>query len=315
MGSLHLVTGGAGFIGSHIVEALVRQGERVRVLDDFSTGNRENISPFLDRIDLVEGDLADLETVRKAMGGVQFVLHQGALPSVPKSVQDPLATNRANVTGTLNVLVAARDEGVRRVVYAASSSAYGDSPSLPKEESMKPEPLSPYAVQKYTGELYCRNFFTLYGLETVSIRYFNVFGPRQDPNSQYAAVIPRFVTALRDGRPPVIYGDGEQSRDFTYVENVVRANLLALRAPEAAGEMMNFACGTRYTLNELCRILQRIFKTSIAPIHEAPRPGDVRHSLADIRKSQRLLGYTAHVSFEEGLRRTVAFFCGQDNCS
>lgn len=315
MGSLHLVTGGAGFIGLHIVEALVRQGERVRVLDDFSTGNRENISPFLDRIDLVEGDLADLETVRKAMGGVQFVLHQGALPSVPKSVQDPLATNRANVTGTLNVLVAARDEGVRRVVYAASSSAYGDSPSLPKEESMKPEPLSPYAVQKYTGELYCRNFFTLYGLETVSIRYFNVFGPRQDPNSQYAAVIPRFVTALRDGRPPVIYGDGEQSRDFTYVENVVRANLLALRAPEAAGEMMNFACGTRYTLNELCRILQRIFKTSIAPIHEAPRPGDVRHSLADIRKSQRLLGYTAHVSFEEGLRRTVAFFCGQDNCS
>lgn len=315
MSSLHLVTGGAGFIGSHIVEALVRQGERVRVLDDFSTGKRENIAPFIDRIDLVEGDLADLETVRKVMRGVKFVLHQGALPSVPKSVQDPLATNRANVTGTLNVLVAARDEGVRRVVYAASSSAYGDSPSLPKEESMKPEPLSPYAVQKYTGELYCRNFFTLYGLETVAIRYFNVFGPRQDPNSQYAAVIPRFVTALRDGRPPVIYGDGEQSRDFTYVENVVRANLLALRAPEAAGEMMNFACGTRYTLNELCRILQRIFKTSIAPIHEAPRPGDVRHSQADIRKSQRLLGYTAHVSFEEGLRRTVAFFCGQDNCS
>jgi nucleoside-diphosphate-sugar epimerase len=315
MGSLHLVTGGAGFIGSHIVEALVRKGERVRVLDDFSTGKRENIAPFLDRIDLVEGDLADLETVRKAMRGVEFVLHQGALPSVPKSVQDPLATNRANVTGTLNVLVAARDEGVRRVVYAASSSAYGDSPSLPKEESMKPEPLSPYAVQKYTGELYCRNFFTLYGLETVSIRYFNVFGPRQDPNSQYAAVIPRFVTALRDGRPPVIYGDGEQSRDFTYVENVVQANLLALRAPEAAGEMMNFACGTRYTLNELCRMLQQILKTNIAPIHEAPRPGDVRHSQADIRKSQRLLGYTAHVSFEEGLRRTVAFFCGQDKCS
>ncbi len=311
MASLFLVTGGAGFIGSHIVEALVGQGERVRVLDDFSTGKRENIAPFLDRIELVEGDLADLETVRRAMRGVEYVLHQGALPSVPKSVQDPLATNRANVTGTLNVLVAARDEGVRRVVYAASSSAYGDSPSLPKEESMKPEPLSPYAVQKYTGELYCRNFYTLYGLETVSIRYFNVFGPRQDPNSQYAAVIPRFVTALRDGRPPVIYGDGEQSRDFTYVENVVRANLLALRAPEAAGEMMNFACGTRYTLNELCRILQRIFRTSIAPVYEAPRPGDVRHSQADIRKSQRLLGYTAHVPFEEGLRRTVAFFCGE----
>lgn len=314
MGSLFLVTGGAGFIGSHIVEALVGQGERVRVLDDFSTGKRENIAPFLDRIDLVEGDLSDLETVRRAMRGVEFVLHQGALPSVPKSIQDPLATNRANVRGTLNVLVAARDEGVRRVVYAASSSAYGDSPSLPKEESMKPEPLSPYAVQKYTGELYCRNFYTLYGLETVSIRYFNVFGPRQDPNSQYAAVIPRFVTALRDGRPPVIYGDGEQSRDFTYVENVVRANLLALRAPEAAGEMMNFACGTRYTLNEVCRTLQQILKTNIAPIHEAPRPGDVRHSQADIRKSQRLLGYTAHVPFEEGLRRTVGFFCSQDKC-
>lgn len=314
MGSLFLVTGGAGFIGSHIVETLVGQGERVRVLDDFSTGKRENIAPFLDRIELVEGDLADLGTVRRAIRGVEFVLHQGALPSVPKSIQDPLATNRANVTGTLNVLVAARDEGVRRVVYAASSSAYGDSPSLPKEESMKAEPLSPYAIQKYTGELYCRNFYTLYGLETVSIRYFNVFGPRQDPNSQYAAVIPRFVTALRDGKAPVIYGDGEQSRDFTYVDNVVRANLLALHAPDAAGEMMNFACGTRYTLNELCRILQQIFQTNLAPVYEPPRPGDVRHSQADIRKSQRLLGYTAHVPFEEGLRRTVAFFCGGSKC-
>lgn len=315
MGSLFLVTGGAGFIGSHIVEALVGQGERVRVLDNFSTGKRENLAPFLDRIELVEGDLAELDTVRRAMRGVEYVLHQGALPSVPKSVEDPLATNRANVTGTLNVLVAARDESVRRVVYAASSSAYGDSPSLPKEESMKAEPLSPYAIQKYTGELYCKTFYALYGLETVSIRYFNVFGPRQDPNSQYAAVIPRFVTALRDGRPPVIYGDGEQSRDFTYVENVVRANLLALRAPEAAGEMMNFACGTRYTLNELCRTLQRILKTNIEPVYEPPRPGDVRHSQADIRKSQRLLGYTAHVPFEEGLRRTVAFFCGEGKCS
>jgi UDP-glucose 4-epimerase len=308
MSSWFLVTGGAGFIGSHIAEELVREGERVRILDNFSTGKRKNIAPFLDRIELVEGDLCDLEAVRKAVRGVDFVLHQGALPSVPKSVQDPLATNQANITGTLNVLVAARDEGVRRVVYAASSSAYGDGPSLPKEESMKPEPLSPYAIQKYAGELYCRSFFSLFGLETVSLRYFNVFGPRQDPASQYSAVIPRFITALRDASPPTIYGDGEQSRDFTYVENVVRANLLAARVPGVAGEMMNFACGSRYTLNQLCRSLQEIMNTRIQPLYADPRPGDVRHSQADIRKSQRLLGYTAHVSFEEGLRRTVAFF-------
>jgi len=309
MATSYLVTGGAGFIGSHIVEALVKKGERVRVLDNFATGKRENIVPFLDDVELVEGDLRNLHEVRKAVGGVEVVLHQGALPSVPKSVEDPAGSNESNITGTLHVLIASRDEGVKRVVYAASSSAYGDSPSLPKEESMKPEPRSPYAIQKYVGELYCRNFYELYGLETVSLRYFNVFGPRQDPNSQYAAVIPKFITALADRRPPTIYGDGEQSRDFTYVENVVLANLLAAQAEGVAGEMMNFACGKRYTLNGLLRQIREIMQTDIEPVYTDPRPGDVKHSLADIRKSQRLLGYTPHVPLEEGLRKTVAFFC------
>jgi UDP-N-acetylglucosamine/UDP-N-acetyl-alpha-D-glucosaminouronate 4-epimerase len=305
----YLVTGGAGFIGSHIVEALVKKGERVRVLDNFATGKRENIAPFIDDVELFEGDLRNLREVRKAVGGVEVVLHQGALPSVPKSVEDPAGSNESNITGTLHVLIASRDGGVKRVVYAASSSAYGDSPTLPKEETMKPEPRSPYAIQKYVGELYCRNFYELYGLETVSLRYFNVFGPRQDPNSQYAAVIPKFITALAGSRPPTIYGDGEQSRDFTYVENVVQANLLAAQAEGVAGEMMNFACGKRYTLNGLLRQIQEIMQTDIEPVYTDPRPGDVKHSLADIRKSQRLLGYTSHVPLEEGLRQTVAFFC------
>lgn len=308
MSSSYLVTGGAGFIGSHITEALVKRGDRVKVLDNFVTGKRENIDPFLDDVELVEGDLRSLADVRKAVEGVEVVLHQGALPSVPKSVEDPVGSNESNITGTLNVLIAARDAGVRRVVYAASSSAYGDSPTLPKEETMKPEPLSPYAIQKYVGELYCRNFYELYRLETVSLRYFNVFGPRQDPASQYAAVIPRFITALAGGKPPTIYGDGEQSRDFTYVENVVQANLLAARVDGVAGEMMNFACGKRCTLNELLAQIQAIMETRIEPVYTAPRPGDVKHSLADIRKSRRLLGYEPHVSLEEGLKRAVAFF-------
>ncbi len=308
MSRSYLVTGGAGFIGSHITEALVKQGGRVKVLDNFATGKRENIDPFLDDLELVEGDLRNLEDVRKAVKGVEVVLHQGALPSVPKSVEDPVGSNESNITGTLNCLIASRDAGVRRVVYAASSSAYGDSPTLPKEETMKPEPLSPYAIQKYVGELYCRNFYQLYGLETVSLRYFNVFGPRQDPTSQYAAVIPRFITALAAGKAPTIYGDGEQSRDFTYVDNVVHANLLAAHAEGAAGEMMNFACGKRCTLNELLEQIQRIMQTRIEPVYTDPRPGDVKHSLADTRKSRQLLGYEPHVSLEEGLKRTVAFF-------
>jgi nucleoside-diphosphate-sugar epimerase len=308
MSSSYLVTGGAGFIGSHITEALVKQGDSVKVLDNFATGKRENIDPFLDDLELVEGDLRSLEDVRKAVKGVEVVLHQGALPSVPKSVEDPVGSNESNITGTLNVLIASRDAGVRRVVYAASSSAYGDSPTLPKEETMKPEPLSPYAIQKYVGELYCRNFYQLYHLETVSLRYFNVFGPRQDPASQYAAVIPRFITALAGGKPPTMYGDGEQSRDFTYVENVVQANQLAARVEGVAGEMMNFACGKHCTLNELLAQIQRIMQTRIEPVYTDPRPGDVKHSLADTRKSRQLLGYEPHVSLEEGLKRTVAFF-------
>jgi len=309
MPSWYLVTGAAGFIGSHIAETLVNQGERVKVLDNFVTGKRENLAPFLDQIELVEGDLRNPSDVSRAVEGVEIVFHEGALPSVPKSVEDPVGSNESNITGTLNLLMAARDAGVRRVVYAASSSAYGDSPTLPKEETMTPAPLSPYATQKYVGELYCRNFYDLFGLETVALRYFNVFGPRQDPMSQYAAVIPKFITALAEGKPPTIYGDGEQSRDFTYVENVVRANLLAARAEGIAGQMMNFACGERYTLNEILAKLQKIMKTDIKPIFADSRPGDVKHSLADIRKSRELLGYTPHVSLEEGLKRTVAFFC------
>jgi UDP-glucose 4-epimerase len=308
MSESYLVTGGAGFIGSHIAETLAKRGERVRVLDNLSTGKRENLAPFLDRIEFVEGDLRSPADVRKAVEGVDIVFHQGALPSVPKSVEDPIGSNESNITGTLNLLIAARDARVKRVVYAASSSAYGDSPVLPKEETMTPAPLSPYAIQKYVGELYCRNFFELFGLETVSLRYFNVFGPRQDPASLYAAVIPKFITALAEGRPPTIFGDGEQSRDFTYVENIVQANLLAARADGVAGQMMNFACGKGCTLNELLRLIQAIMGTDMKPVYADPRPGDVRHSMADTRKSRELLGYEPHVSLEEGLRRTVAFF-------
>ena len=308
MSSTYLVTGGAGFIGSHIVETLVRKGECVKVLDNFATGKRQNIDPFLADIELVEGDLRNPVDVRKAVEGAEIVLHQGALASVPRSVEDPVGSNESNITGTLNVLIASRDAGVKRVVYAASSSAYGDSPTLPKQETMKPAPLSPYAIQKYVGELYCANFYDLYGLETVSLRYFNVFGPRQGPASPYAAVIPKFITALAEGKPPTIYGDGEQSRDFTYVENVVQANLLAAEAEGVAGEMMNFACGERYTLNEILRQLQGMMQTDIKPVYTDPRPGDVKHSLADIRKSQKLLKYTAHISLEEGLEQTIAFF-------
>ena len=308
MGSFSLVTGGAGFIGSHLAQALVEAGNKVRILDNFSTGKEENISHLLDDIEVVRGDLRDLETVRKAVKGVEFVFHEGALPSVQKSVGDPLTTNHVNITGTLHVLMAARDEGVRRVIYAASSSAYGDSPTLPKTETMTAKPLSPYAVQKYAGEHYCRVFYDLYGLETVSLRYFNVFGPRQDPTSQYAAVIPRFITALAKGEPPTVYGDGEQTRDFTYIDNVVEANLRAARAGGAAGEVINIASGTQYSLNDVLRLLRGILRADIEAVYTDPRPGDVRHSLADISKARSLLGYAPKVTFEEGLRRSVDSF-------
>lgn len=308
MSARYLVTGGAGFIGSHIVERLVRDRERVRVLDNFSTGKRENIEPFLDRIELVEGDLRNPEDVAAAVAGVEVVFHQGALPSVPISVNDPEGTNASNITGTLTLLVAARDRGVRRVVYAASSAVYGNNPALPKVEDMKPEPLSPYAIQKYVGELYCRTFHDLYGLETASLRYFNVFGPRQDPTSQYAAVIPRFITALASGGRPTIYGDGEQTRDFIYVGNVAEANLLAARAPGAAGQVMNLACGKSYSLNEILGIMQQIMGTSVEPIYEEERTGDVKHSLADVARARELIGFSPAASLEEGLRETIDFF-------
>jgi len=308
MGSFSLVTGGAGFIGSHLAQALVEAGNKVRILDNFSTGKEENISHLLDDIEVVRGDLRDLDTVRKAVKGVEFVFHEGALPSVQKSVGDPLTTNHVNITGTLHVLMAARDEGVQRVIYAASSSAYGDSPTLPKTETMTAKPLSPYAVQKYAGEHYCRVFYDLYGLETVSLRYFNVFGPRQDPTSQYAAVIPRFITALAKGEPPTVYGDGEQTRDFTYIDNVVEANLRAARAGGAAGEVINIASGAQYSLNDVLRLLRGILRTDIEAVYTDPRPGDVRHSLADISKARSLLGYAPKVTFEEGLRRSVDSF-------
>jgi len=305
---LYLVTGGAGFIGSHIAEELVKQGERVRVLDNLSTGKKKNIEPFLEKIEFVEGDIRDLEPLRGAMGGVDYVLHQAAVSSVPRSVKDPLTSNSANVEGTLNILVAARDAGVKRVIYASSSSVYGDTPVLPKHEDMKQEPRSPYAVSKLGGELYCQAFYHVYGLETIALRYFNVFGPRQDPKSQYAAVVPKFITALLHGEPPTIFGDGEQSRDFTYIENVVEANLLAAKASGVAGEVFNIACGERITINELACMLAEIIGVNIEPEHTPPRSGDVLHSLADISKAKRLLGYEVKVSTPEGLEQTVEWY-------
>ncbi len=307
----YLVTGGAGFIGSHIVEALVERNESVVVLDNLSTGKAENLADWRSRLTFIEGDLRDMDMVRKACRGADYVLHQGALPSVPRSIADPVASNEVNVTGTLNVLVAAREAGVRRVVYAGSSSAYGDTPTLPKRESMPANPLSPYAITKYTGELYCQVFPRLYGLETVVLRYFNVFGPRQDPASQYAAVIPKFITALQRGEAPAIYGDGEQSRDFTYVGNVVAANLLACTAPGAVGQVINIACGARITLNKLVEILRGILGADCVPQYAPARPGDVKHSLADTTRATELLGYTVSVPLEEGLARTAQWFAGQ----
>jgi UDP-glucose 4-epimerase len=310
--SHYLVTGGAGFIGSNLVEALVARGQRVRVLDNFATGKRENLLPWLERIELVEGSLASFDTCQRATAGVDYVLHQGALPSVPKSVAQPRESNEANIDGTVNLLVAARDAKVKRVVFAASSSAYGDTPTLPKIETMPATPKSPYAVQKLTGELYMRVFYETYGLETVALRYFNIFGPRQDPTSQYSAVIPKFITALLAKQAPTIFGDGEQSRDFTYIENVVQANLLACTAPSAcAGRVMNVACGERITLNDLATVINRSLGTSLAPIHQPERVGDVKHSMADIGLAKELLGYRPSVLFAEGIEKTIAWYRGR----
>lgn len=306
--AVYVVTGGAGFIGSNIVKRLVKDGHRVRVVDNLLTGRRENLQEVRDDIEFVEGDIRDGQLLARLFKGADYVLHQAALPSVPRSVKDPVASHEANITGTLQVLIAARDAGVKRVVYAASSSAYGDTPVLPKVETMAPNPLSPYAVTKLAGEYYCRVFYHVYGLETVSLRYFNVFGPRQDPNSQYAAVIPRFITAMLKGEAPVIFGDGEQTRDFSYIDNVVEANLLACQAPGAAGEVFNIACGESISLNDLVKELNHILGTDIKPVYTNPRPGDVRHSLADISKAGKILGYKPQINWREGLRRTVEWY-------
>ncbi len=280
-----LVTGGAGFIGSNIVERLVQEGHKVRVLDNFSTGRRENLSHLLDKIELIEGDIRDLDTCRKAVEGVDFVLHQAALPSVQRSIEDPLTTFQVNALGTLNILIASKERGVKRLVYASSSSVYGDNPKLPKREDMQPLPLSPYAVSKLAGENLCRAFYKSYGLSVVSLRYFNVFGPRQDPKSPYSAVIPRFLTALLNGKSPIIYGDGEQTRDFTYVENVVEANISAVFKEGIDGEVFNIACGKGTSVNQLFRLLRELIGANdIEPTYAPPRVGEVRHSFADISK-------------------------------
>ncbi len=306
--STYLVTGGAGFIGSHIAEALVKRGDTVRVLDNFSTGFRHNLESFAGGIDLIEGDITDEAIVGDAVRGVDCVFHQAALASVPRSVEHPLDTNAACVTGTLTVLDQARRAGVRRVVYAASSSAYGDQPFSSKREIDSPSPLSPYAVAKLAGEYYGHAFYHTYGFQTVCIRYFNVFGPRQDPDSPYSAVIPLFITALLAGRRPTIYGDGQQSRDFTYVENVVHGNLLAADAVGAEGKTINVANGRSTSLSHLLKLLNRLLGTDVAPILEDPRAGDVRHSLADITRAEKLLGYDPPIEFEEGLRRSIEYY-------
>jgi nucleoside-diphosphate-sugar epimerase len=308
-----LVTGGSGFIGSHLVEALLQRGASVRVLDNLTTGHRANLAGALAHpeglgtVTFIAGDITDRKTVQDAVKGVEYVLHQAALPSVQRSVEDPVTSNLVNVEGTLNVLVAARETGVRRVVYASSSSVYGDSPQLPKVESMPTNALSPYAVSKLAAEAYCRAFTRVYGLETVSLRYFNVFGPRQDPNSLYAAVMPRFIEALLAKKPPVIYGDGTQSRDFTYIENIVQANLLALDAVGVGGETFNIACGESINLKAVLQYLAEFSSQVVEPEYQAPRAGDVKHSLADISKAERMLGYRPAIPFREGLKRTFEF--------
>jgi nucleoside-diphosphate-sugar epimerase len=304
----YLVTGGAGFIGSHIVGRLVGEGKLVRVLDNLSTGESIRLKTVRDAIEFVEGDLADERVSDEVVRDVDYVLHQAAVPSVQRSVYDPIGTNRANVTATLNLLESCRKAGVRRLVYAASSSAYGDTEILPKTEAMSSNPLSPYALQKLVGERYCKLYYDLYGLETVSLRYFNVFGPDQDPHSEYSAVIPKFITKLLAKEPITVYGDGEQSRDFTHVENVVEANMLALRAIEAPGNVCNIGCGERITLNKLIHLMEEILGVKAQVNYIAPKAGDVRHSLADITRAQRLLGYEPKVMVKEGLRKTVEAF-------
>jgi UDP-glucose 4-epimerase len=305
-----LVTGGGGFIGSNLTEALLKRGHRVRVLDNFSTGKRENL--VFDRkypsLEIVEGDICDFALCQKAIKGMEYLFHQAALASVPQSVEDPLTANTVNVEGTLNILLAAKDEGVKRLIYASSCAIYGDDPTLPKKEDMVPVPLSPYALQKNIGENYGRLFFQLYGLEFVSLRYFNVFGPKQDPSSIYSAVIPRFIDALIYDRSPIVFGDGEQSRDFVYIDNVVQANLLAMSAKHLHGEVINIGCGRKISLNRLLDVLKEILGSKVSVIYQEARKGDIRDSLADIQKGKEILNFEPQVGIEAGLKKTVEYF-------
>ena len=303
-----LVTGGAGFIGSNISRKLFSEGCFVRVVDNLLTGRKSNLAGIIDTVEFIEADMGDEEVARAAMKDIDAVLHQGALPSVPRSLDDPAATHRHCVDATFTLLLAARDAGVKRFVYASSSSAYGDTPTLPKVETMPPSPLSPYAVGKLAGEYYCSVFYQVFGLETISLRYFNVFGPYQDPTSQYAAAIPAFVTAMLRDRKPTVFGDGEQSRDFTYVDNVVDANLLAARAEHTAGEVLNIACGEAVTVNAIIDMINELLGKSIEPVYDPPRPGDIKHSLADVTHAQQLLGFRPTVLFKQGLRRAIEWY-------
>ena len=306
----YLITGGAGFIGSNIVKELLSKGESVNVLDNFSTGRRSNLFEFENNpnLQLIEGDLRSFHLVRQAVNGVDYILHQGALPSVPRSINDPITSNDVNILGTLNILEAAKEFGVKRVVFASSSSVYGNNPTLPKDETLSVAPLSPYAVTKYSAERYCQVFYNIYGIETVALRYFNVFGPKQDPFSEYSAVIPKFIKLIIDDKEPVIYGDGSQSRDFTYVENNINANLLACISPNAAGEVFNIACGARYTLNDLVDGINKVLNKNIEPKYIETRAGDVKHSLADISEAKSLLGYEVKTDFYKGLEKTIDFY-------
>jgi len=303
-----LVTGGAGFIGSNICKELISQGCFVRVVDNLLTGKKSNLASIIDKVDFIQADMGDAEVAQSAMKDIDVVLHQGALPSVPRSVDEPAATHRHCVDATFTLLLAARDAGIKRFVYAASSSAYGDTPTLPKVETMTPMPLSPYAAAKLVGEYYCSVFYKVFGLETISLRYFNVFGPQQDPTSQYAAAIPAFVTAILKDEPPTIYGDGEQSRDFTYIDNVVEANLLAARAKHTKGEVINVACGEAVTVNAIINIINELLSKNINPTYTDPRPGDVKHSLADITLAKKLIGYKTKVPFKQGLQLAINWY-------
>jgi nucleoside-diphosphate-sugar epimerase len=315
--STYLITGISGFIGSSLARAALAQGDKVRGIDNFSTGRRANIAEILDRIDFREADLLDLSAVQDACRGVDYVLHQAAVPSVPRSVANPLESNRANVDATVNVLVAARDQKVKRVVYAASSSAYGDTPTLPKHEGMTPNPISPYAVAKLASEYYMKSFYRCYGLETVSLRYFNIFGPRQDPSSPYSGVLAKFITQMLKGEPPTIFGDGTQSRDFTFIDNAVQANMLACKAPAAtvAGAVFNIATGRRIDLNETFRILRTILDYPGDVKYGPERAGDVKHSLADLSRAKECLGYQPTVDFEEGLHQTIEWYRGKEKAA